>query len=152
MLREGERQRLTTVRKTEPKADSVSSQLLERSLHLTALDDAFAAVLGTSRGQLEFVGGEAGVGKTTLLRRFCGQRQRSARVLWGTCDALFTPRPLGPLQDIAQQTQGKLQQLVDTAARPHDVTRTLMDELRRGRRPSLYLRTCTGRTRRHSTS
>ena len=127
--RGGERQRLTTVRKTEPKVDSDSSELLERSLHLTALDEAFAAVLGASRGRLEFVGGEAGVGKTTLLRRFCDERQGSARVLWGTCDALFTPRPLGPLQDIAQQTQGKLKQLVDTAARPHDVATTLMQEL-----------------------
>jgi DNA-binding CsgD family transcriptional regulator len=29
-------------------------------------------------------------------------------VLWGACDALFTPRPLGPLHDIAAQVQGDL--------------------------------------------
>lgn len=127
--RGGERQRLTTVPNSEPRADSDSSELLERSTQLTALDDALAAVLGASRGRLEFVGGEAGVGKTTLLRHFCDERQRSARVLWGSCDALFTPRPLGPLQDVAQQTQGELKQLVETAARPHEVTTALMHEL-----------------------
>jgi len=119
---------VTTVRKTEPKADSDSSELLERSGQLTALDDAFAAVLAASRGRLVFVGGEAGVGKTALLRRFCDERQRSARVLWGSCDALFTPRPLGPLHDVAHQTQGKLE-LVESAARPHDVTMALIHEL-----------------------
>jgi DNA-binding CsgD family transcriptional regulator/tetratricopeptide (TPR) repeat protein len=125
----GERQRLTTVPKTEPTAESDPSELLERSDHLAALDDALAAVVADARGRLELVGGEAGVGKTTLLRRFCDERERSARVLWGRCDALFTPRPLGPLQDVAQQTQGELEELVDTAARPHDVTATLMREL-----------------------
>jgi DNA-binding CsgD family transcriptional regulator len=94
-----------------------------------AFDDALAAVLAGSGGRVQFVGGEAGVGKTTLLRRFCDGQQGSARVLWGACDALFTPRALGPLQDVAQQAQGELKQLVDSAARPHDVTTTLMHEL-----------------------
>jgi predicted ATPase len=117
------------VPKTEPRADSDSGELLERSHHITALDAALADVLGGSRGRLQLVGGEAGVGKTALLRHFCLERQDSARVLWGACDALFTPRPLGPLQDVAQQTQGELEQLVDSAARPHEVTTTLMHEL-----------------------
>src|SRR5215217_5172945 len=86
-------------------------------------------MLGSSRGRMELVGGEAGVGKTTLLRRFCDQQGHSARVLWGACDALFTPRPLGPLQDVAQQTQRELKGLVDSAARPHDVTAALIQEL-----------------------
>ena len=45
-------------------------------------------------------------------RRRCCRSLRSdradARVLWGACDALFTPRPLGPLHDIARQTHGRL--------------------------------------------
>jgi hypothetical protein len=94
------------VPKTEPRADSDSGELLERSRHITALDAALADVLAGSGGRLRFVGGEAGVGKTALLRHFCAERQDSARVLWGSCDALFTPRPLGPLHDVAEQTQG----------------------------------------------
>ena len=125
----GERHRLTTVPKTDRSADAESSDLLERSGQVAALDEALAVVVGSSRGRLAFVGGEAGVGKTALLRRFCDARGESARVLWGSCDALFTPRPLGPLQDVAQQTQGELQALVETAARPHDVATTLIREL-----------------------
>jgi len=117
------------VPKTEPGADPDSSELLERSRHLKVLKDALVSVVGDSRGRLELVGGEAGVGKTALLRHFCDERQGSARVLWGSCDALFTPRPLGPLNDVAEQTQGELKQLVDSAARPQDVTATLMREL-----------------------
>src|SRR5215207_3897291 len=80
-------------------------------------------------GLLELVGGEAGVGKTSLLRRFCLERQDAARVLWGSCDALFTPGPLGPLQDVSEQTQGKLKEVVESAARPYDVATALIHEL-----------------------
>lgn len=47
------------------------------------------------------VGGEAGIGKSALVDRFCGGLGRDARVLVGTCDALSTPRPLGPLFDMS---------------------------------------------------
>jgi ATP/maltotriose-dependent transcriptional regulator MalT len=53
------------------------------------------AVEHSSRGRLVLVGGEAGVGKTALLRRFCDNRAGRARVLWGACDALFTPADAG---------------------------------------------------------
>ena len=54
------------------------------------------------RGRLALVSGEAGVGKTALARHFCDGRRDEARVLWGACDALHTPRPLGPLLDVAR--------------------------------------------------
>ena len=81
------------------------------------------------RGRLVLVEGEAGVGKTALVRRFCGGRGSSARVLWGICDALFTPRPLGPLFDVAEATGGELEELVQTGAKPHEVVAALAREL-----------------------
>jgi DNA-binding CsgD family transcriptional regulator/tetratricopeptide (TPR) repeat protein len=75
------------------------------------------------------VGGEAGVGKTALVRRFSEEQPRSARILWGECDALFTPRPLGPLLDIARLTGGDFERLVDGGAKPHEVADALMREL-----------------------
>jgi DNA-binding CsgD family transcriptional regulator/tetratricopeptide (TPR) repeat protein len=51
------------------------------------------------------------------------------RVLWGACDALFTPRPLGPLLDIAQSTGGELEELVESGAKPYEVNAALMREL-----------------------
>jgi hypothetical protein len=67
-----------------------SSELLERSDCLSTMEGVLAEVVSGGRGRLVLVEGEAGVGKTALVRRFCGGRGSSARVLWGICDALFT--------------------------------------------------------------
>jgi DNA-binding NarL/FixJ family response regulator len=79
------------------------------------------------------VAGEAGVGKTVLLKRFCDHHSQSARILWGACDALLTPGPLEPLFDIAEVTGGEIEKLVGSAARPHEVVAALLRELRGGR-------------------
>src|SRR6185503_16886368 len=49
-----------------------------------------------------------GIGKTSLVEHFTRLHEGSLRVLWGACDALFTPRPLGPLHDIAIDVGGEL--------------------------------------------
>ncbi|HQF71018.1 MAG TPA: AAA family ATPase, partial [Promineifilum sp.] len=76
--------------------------LLEREAALDALERAWRAVRDGT-GQVALVGGEAGVGKSALAGRLVGDRSTGdgAAVLWGACDALFTPRPLGPLHDMA---------------------------------------------------
>lgn len=107
----------------------LAGELLERRTQLATLDDAFERSQEDSRGRLVLVSGEAGVGKTALLRSFCAERARSARVLWGACDALFTPRPLSALLDVAQETGGELGELVRAGALPHDVTSALLREL-----------------------
>ena len=61
-----------------------------------------------SAGSMLLVGGEAGIGKTVLVQRFTRDLDRTARVLFGACDPLSTPRPLGPLHDIAAATGGAL--------------------------------------------
>jgi DNA-binding CsgD family transcriptional regulator len=75
------------------------------------------------------VAGEAGVGKTALMRRFCDEHHGSVRILWGACDALFTPRPLGPLLDIAEAVGGGLEGLALQGAQPHEVAHALLREL-----------------------
>src|SRR5437879_369803 len=96
------------------------------------------AVRDSSRGRVVLIGGEAGVGKTALLRRFCDDVPGGARILWGACDALFTPRPLGPLRDIAESAGGELAALVEAGARPYEVAAALMRELR-SRSPTLLV-------------
>jgi len=66
--------------------------------------EAFLEVLAGPLGRLILIGGEAGVGKTALVREFAAGR----RVLWGACDPLLTPRPLGPLLDVAEAAGGEL--------------------------------------------
>ena len=75
--------------------------LLEREPFLAQLTTLLAEA-ATGTGQMVFLGGEAGVGKTTLIEHFCRLVKSSARVAIGACDPLSTPRPLGPLLDIAQ--------------------------------------------------
>ena len=106
-------------------------ELVERSGQLSLLSEALARVDATAQGRLVLVRGEAGVGKTVLVRQFCEQETRAARVLWGSCDALFTPRPLGPLLDIALLTGGSLEELVTSGAKPHEVATALTRELER---------------------
>ena len=87
-------------------ATTGTMELLERSGELDALDGHLAAVREQGRGRLVLIAGEAGIGKTALVRAFC-ERARPGRVLWGACDALFTPRPLGPFVDIADEMGGE---------------------------------------------
>src|SRR5919197_1103697 len=87
-----------------PVTTPAAGELLERSAELAALDACLAAVVGGGGGRLVLVGGEAGIGKTALVRAFCA-RAPAPRVLWGACDALFTPRPLGPLLDVAERAR-----------------------------------------------
>jgi predicted ATPase len=102
--------------------------LLERSRQLRALGEALAVASG-GQGRIVLVAGEAGIGKTALLRRFCAGVDGSARVLWAGCDPLFTPRPLGPVLDLAQAVGGELAARAADGARPYDVAATLLREL-----------------------
>jgi predicted ATPase len=84
-------------------------ELLERTSFLRTLAEyAGAARLGD--GRLVLVSGESGIGKTALVETF-QQRTKGARWLWGACDGLLTPRPLGPLFDIGAQADGELADL-----------------------------------------
>ncbi len=104
-------------------------QLLEREQSLADLATWLEAAVRVS-GCIVLVAGEAGIGKTTLLQEFA-QRQSDARVLWGACDALFTPRPLGPLHDIARQTHGGLATTLDSEANPEQIFTAALDEFER---------------------
>jgi ATP/maltotriose-dependent transcriptional regulator MalT len=104
--------------------------LLERGETVSALNRLLAGVQSSSEGRLVLVGGEAGVGKTVLLRTFCETQDKPVRILWGACEPLLAPRPLGPLLDVAEATGGELEALVAGAARPHDVAAELLRELR----------------------
>ena len=77
-------------------------ELIERSWFLDALQKQFDKT-STGEGHTIFVSGEAGIGKTSLLKAFCRQQKKKSFIYQGACDALFTPRPLAPLYDIGWQ-------------------------------------------------
>jgi DNA-binding CsgD family transcriptional regulator/tetratricopeptide (TPR) repeat protein len=109
-----------------------SRELLERSGQLAAFEAQLTAVAASSRGRILLIGGEAGIGKTALVRRFCDRQTGPTRVLAGACDALFTPHPLGPFLDIAEASGGELEKLLAGGGRPHEVAMALVRELRGG--------------------
>ena len=75
-------------------------ELLERDGALAALAEARDAA-ARGEGRVVFVTGEPGIGKTSLVTRYVLGLDDGARVLFGTCDDLSIPRPLGPLRDLA---------------------------------------------------
>jgi predicted ATPase len=81
-------------------------ELLERTSFLQTLGQ-YADQARQGDGRLVLVSGESGMGKTVLLEAF-QRRTTGTRWLWGACDGLLTPRPLGPLFDIAPQAGGDL--------------------------------------------
>ncbi|MGZ8793794.1 MAG: ATP-binding protein, partial [Gaiellaceae bacterium] len=115
-----------------------STELLERAGELSTLGESLEAVQRSSRGHVVLVGGEAGVGKTALLRRFCEESRESARILWGGCDPLFTPRPLGPLLGVAEGAGGELEEVVASGVMPHEVVAALARELQ-ARTPTVFV-------------
>jgi DNA-binding CsgD family transcriptional regulator len=106
--------------------------LLERSEQLNSMGEALAAVAASGQGRIVLVAGEAGIGKTALLRRFCAGVDGSARVLWARCDPLFTPRPLGAVVDLAEAVGGEVAACARDGARPYDVAAALLRELEAG--------------------
>jgi hypothetical protein len=81
-------------------------QLLERGQPLASLAE-YARQARHGDGRLVLVTGEAGVGKSALVERLESDLN-DARWSWGACDGLVTPRPLGPLFDLAAQLGGEL--------------------------------------------
>ncbi|HET9907064.1 MAG TPA: AAA family ATPase, partial [Anaerolineales bacterium] len=86
--------------------------LLERDLQLKALRSALNEA--GHEGRVAFVYGEAGIGKTALVEHFIKENEKSWRILHGACDSFFTPRPLGPLYDIALQTERDLSAFLES--------------------------------------
>ena len=103
-------------------------ELLERTSQLQALDSALAQVKA-GQGCVALVYGEAGIGKTSLIEHFIKEHKSAWRILQGACDSLFTPRPLGPLHDIALQTQGSLLALLSAKSNRAAIFSTCLNEL-----------------------
>jgi DNA-binding CsgD family transcriptional regulator/tetratricopeptide (TPR) repeat protein len=106
----------------------IAMKLLERETPLRKLDAALQGAIA-GEGRVALVSGEAGIGKTSLVEQFVLEQRGSVRVLWGTCDSLFTPRPLGPLHDMAMQSKGELLALLNADADRQAIFSTSFAEL-----------------------
>ncbi len=75
--------------------------LLEREVELRTLHDAIERAR-VGEGSVMLVSGEAGIGKTRLMREFVDRADGQIRPVMGSCDDLITLRALGPFRDIAR--------------------------------------------------
>lgn len=112
--------------------------LLEREHFINQLSLLFQAA-ASGNGCTVLISGEAGVGKTVLVEQFITQYCSTAQRLWGGCEALFTPRPLGPLYDIAGQVGGQLSTLVGSDTQRPTLFSAFLDELQKSPTPSVVV-------------
>ena len=101
--------------------------LLERESSLAALA-GYAREAWRGDGRLVLVAGEAGVGKSALVEELARDLP-DARWSWGACDGLFTPRPLGPLFDLADRLGGDLLGLCRSQAAREELFRVFLRQI-----------------------
>ncbi|MGZ4001205.1 MAG: AAA family ATPase, partial [Mucilaginibacter sp.] len=91
-------------------------ELIERAGFLASLQTSFENMVA-GEGHCMLISGEAGIGKTSLVRAFCLEKKVQAIILQGSCDALFAPRPLAPLYDIVFQLHSDALNNLETSDR-----------------------------------
>ncbi len=75
--------------------------------------DSLLAGVDLSGGKVVLIRGEAGIGKSALIREFAERHARDATVVVGFSDNLLTPQPLGPFWDFAHDEPSLVQPLQD---------------------------------------
>jgi predicted ATPase len=83
--------------------------------------------VAAGQGSVVLLAGEAGIGKTVLLREFAAQAP--VPVLWCMCDSLSTPRPLGPLRDVARELGPEVTAVLREASAQHEIFAAVLDAL-----------------------
>lgn len=91
---------------------------------------AMATAAHAGRGGAVVVCGESGAGKTTFVEEFVRGLPDGTRVLWGACDPLSTPRPLGPLRDLAHGLSAATRRQIVESTQPYDIFVSVFEELR----------------------
>ena len=111
-------------------------ELYERAAEMEVLSAALGEA-ADGHGSIVLVGGEAGIGKTSLIRAFTDGIGTGGRVLWGGCDDLSTPRTLGPFRDIAGELGGPLKEMLAGGQPPSEIFDAAMEGLDAGIRPTV---------------
>ena len=110
--------------------DATGTDLLERDAELAVLDAALRRAAAGS-GSVVLISGEAGIGKTSVVRHFVrtAEREVTARgaLLQGACDDLLTPRTLGPLRDAVRGRGGPLERALAEGDRDAILVATLTE-------------------------
>jgi DNA-binding CsgD family transcriptional regulator/tetratricopeptide (TPR) repeat protein len=113
--------------------------LLERESELRRIGAVLDAVQNSRAGACVAISGEAGIGKTALVEHFARLNAARLHCLHGGCEALFTPRPLGPLVDMADDLPPALADSVRSGRSLHELFAALLSYLRDAQRVTLVI-------------
>lgn len=116
----------------------VDRWILERERELTRLAAA-AREAAAGAGSVALVFGEAGIGKSSLVRAMPERLPGQARVLVGQCDDLATRRPLGPFRDLVGSVGADLARAVMEGGDRHRVYEALHAELAAAPHPAVLV-------------
>jgi predicted ATPase len=110
-------------------------RLLEREAELDQLNKLFEQA-GEGRGHVVLIRGEAGMGKTSLVREFMTSVEGRSHLLVGACDDLLAQRPLAAIRDMSLQ-EPELATALEAGT--SSVYATVMTLLGRALRPTLMV-------------
>jgi len=100
-------------------------QLVERDEALATLRRSLDEE-ATVGGRIVLIRGEAGIGKTALVKAFVEESPSDVDVLWGFCDGVSTPQPYGPFADMADGLGAEFRGLLDRNAASGEIGRWLL--------------------------
>ncbi|MCI0688019.1 MAG: AAA family ATPase, partial [Sporichthyaceae bacterium] len=116
----------------------MGQHILERERECATLAGA-ARAAAASDGSVALVFGEAGIGKSTLVKSLRAHLPALGRLLVGYCDDLATPRTLGPFRDLAGVVGPELTQAVQEGSDRDRVLAALRAELDRPGQPTVLV-------------
>ncbi|HEV8404122.1 MAG TPA: AAA family ATPase [Candidatus Limnocylindrales bacterium] len=109
-----------------------------RGRHLVERDEVLATLRrsldadATAGGRIVLIRGEAGIGKTSLLKAFVEECPSDVDVVWGACDGVSTPQPYGPFEDMADALGPVFRGLLDGDASRGEIGRWLLQWMAAG--------------------
>jgi len=128
----------TSATRWQTRTASGATPIIERERALALIAERLAEA-GSHAGSICLVSGEAGIGKTSLIRHAAALDGDACRWVWGTCDPLSTPRALGPLHDAARQTGGVLAERLFVGAPREKIFTGVLDAIDEERRPTAFV-------------
>jgi DNA-binding CsgD family transcriptional regulator len=114
-------------------------ELLEREAQLAQLTEAYRRVREGPFGECVLVSGEAGIGKTALVQAFVDALAPETTALVAGCEALFTPRPLGPLVDLADHFPPSVSAVLHEGRTHNGLFPALLASLKQARLPQVLV-------------
>ena len=128
------------LRAPEARAQAPADALLERAAEMSVLAERIAVLRGaTAAGACVLLSAEAGGGKTSLLTEAARRAAADVEWLWGACEPMLSPPPLGALIDLLERLPPSLATAVRAARHTPEVIAGMLALLRERQTPAVLV-------------